>query len=94
MEPEGKSDTNRNCHTRYSHQRTGTGTERFGNKRTSGDQTSYKQSAKVVVSKIILKELDKKIRKVPGNTKSRHHQTKRDDRKIKKRVPLKKKESA
>ena len=37
MEHEGDGDTNCNWRARYSHQRTGTGTEGFGNKRTSGD---------------------------------------------------------
>ena len=35
------ADTNDNWCTRYSHQSTGTGTERLGNKRTSRDNSNY-----------------------------------------------------
>ena len=41
MEHEGDSDNNCNWCTWYSHQRTGTGNGRFGNKSMSGDHSNY-----------------------------------------------------
>ena len=41
MEHESDGDTNCNWSTRYSHQRIGTGSEGFGNKRRSGDYQKY-----------------------------------------------------
>ena len=41
IENESDGDTSYNWHARYSHQRTGRGTRRLGNKRTSGDYPNY-----------------------------------------------------
>ena len=58
MEYESDSDTNCNLHTWYSHQRTGTETRRFGNKRTSVDHPNYS-----------IVEISQNTEKSPGDLK-------------------------
>ena len=58
MEHEGDDEMNCNWCAQFSHQRIGTGTGRFGNKRTSGDHPNYSMI-----------EISQNTKKCPGDLK-------------------------